>query len=142
MIAFRPVSVVGTSSSGVKPRRLSISLCRRTRSARPPPSSPVVSAMLSRVCPAFAPPCRPGCPPDGACPGSVRSLSLIRYAPGSLDDDLPEQDPVHLLRLDDQVDAPQEFRLEPVDAGGAFEISGTQFPEVDLEHVHDARHHR
>src|SRR5262245_39071808 len=157
MMARMPEWSSRLTSPTVKPSRLSISSCDRTRSpefllpnSRPPSSTMAAhcSAMLSESSLAAA--------SSAAAAGSSESSDASHWAAiaswsiwslpamifksvPSLNHDFLEQHGTHLLRRHRQIDALGQFFLEPKQPGRTVDVGGTQFAQVGLEQVGDAR---
>src|SRR6266849_1057856 len=161
MMARMPELSSRLTSPALKPSRLSISSCDRTRSPPflPPPKSRLPSSTMAAHCSAMVPESSLAAAASAACAGSSESSEashcaamaswstesfsamIFRCAP-SLNDDFLEQHRVDLAWRDRGIDPPGQLFLEAKQAGGAVEIAGPQLAQIGLENIGDARHRR
>src|SRR3954470_3057378 len=154
MMARMPELSSTLTSVTLKPSRLSISSCDRTRSPLflPPPNSRPPSSTMAAHCSAMVPESSLAAAACAACAGSSESSEashcaamaswstvslpamIFRSAP-SLDDDFLEQHRVDLAWRDHGIDAPGQFLLEPKQARGAVEITHPQLAQVSLKNI-------
>src|SRR5438552_12208280 len=159
MIARMPELSSRLTSPAVKPSRLSISSCDRTRSPPflPEPKSRLPSSTIAAHCRAIDSVNSLAAAASAASAGSSLSseashwAAIASWSTGSLpamivrpvpllNHDFLEQHRADRDRRDRGVDAPGQFLLEPEQARGAVEVGRAQFAHVGLEDVGDARH--
>src|ERR1700704_3911321 len=161
MMARMPELSSGLTSPTLKPSRLSISSCDRTRSPPflPPPKSRLPSSTMAAHCSAMVPESSLAAGAPGAFPGSPgfhggfplgcdgilvveRVASHDPRSAPSLNDDFLEQHRVDLIWRDRRVDPPGQFFLEAKQPRRTVEIGRPQFAQIGLENIGDARHRR
>src|SRR6266852_4140731 len=159
MMARMPELSSRLTSPAVKPSRLSISSCDRTRSPPflPEPKSRLPSSTIAANCRAIdsvnSLAAAASAAPAGSSLSSEAShwAAIASWSPGSLpamilrpvpllNDDFLEQHRADRDRRDRCVDPAGQFLLEPEQARGAVEVGRAQFAHVGLEDVGDARH--
>src|SRR4051812_39351310 len=161
MMARMPELSSRLTSPTVKPSRLSISSCERTRSPEflALPKSRLPSSTMAAHCRAMVPEISLAAAAFAASAGasesrdpshcaamaswSIWSLPAIAFTSvPSLNDDFLEQHCRDLLRRQRQIDAAGQLFLEAEQSARAVEVAGAQFAQVSLEDVGDARHRR
>src|SRR6266436_5396086 len=159
MMARMPELSSRLTSPAVKPSRLSISSCDRTRSPPflPEPKSRLPSSTIAAHCRAIdsvnSLAAAASAAPAGSSLSSEAShwAAIASWSTGSLpamilrpvpllNDDFLEQHRADRDRRDRCVDPAGQFFLEPKQARGAVEVGRAQFAHVGLEDVGDARH--
>src|SRR5579859_5403711 len=158
MMARMPEFSSRLTSPTVKPSRLSISSCDRTRSPPflPPPKSRLPSSTIAAHCRAMVSESSLDAASAAASAGSwesscashcaaiaswsTGSLPAMFFRPASsLNDDFLEQHRTDLVRRHRRIDAPRQIFLEAEQAGRTVEVAGAQLAQIGLENVGHAR---
>src|ERR1700732_3245575 len=158
MMARMPEWASRLTSPTLKPSRLSISSCERTRSPPflPPPKSRLPSSTMAAHCSAMVPESslaaaasaafrRSSASSDASHWAAIASWStgslsaMISRSVSSLNDDFLEQHGVDRVRRDRDVDPTGQLFLEAEQAGGTVEVDRPQFAQIGLKQVGDAR---
>src|SRR6478672_2966523 len=161
MMARMPEWSSRLTSPTVKPSRLSISSCERTRSPEflELPRSRLPSSTMAAHCSAMVPEISLAAAfsasagssesSDASHWAAIASWSIWSLLPAissksvlSLNDDFLEQHGVDLVGRHRDVDAPGQFLLQPEEAGGTVEVADAKLAQIGLEDVGDARHVR
>src|SRR6516162_1971517 len=161
MMARMPELSSRFTSPAVKPSRLSISSWKRTRSPPflPPPKSRLPSSTMAAHCSAIDSVSSLALAASAAATGSSESseashwAAMASWSTGSLpamilrsvsllNHDFLEQHGADLDRRHRDVDPPRQFLLQAEQPGRAVEIGGSEFAQIGLEDVGDARHRR
>src|SRR5882724_1065320 len=161
MIARMPELSSRLTSPTLKPSRLSISSCDRTRSPPflPPPKSRLPSSTMAAHCSAIVPESSLAAAASAASAGSSESSdashwaamaswstgslpAMISKSVSSLNDDFLEQHGADLIWRHRRIDAPGQLLLEAIQAGRAGEVARSQLAQIGLENVDDARQRR
>src|SRR5580692_2159893 len=161
MMARMPELSSRLTSPAVKPSRLSISSCDRTRS--PPflvlPKSRLPSSTMAAHCRAIDSESSLAAAASAASAGSSLSSeashcaamaswstgslpAMLFRSVGSLDDYFLEQDRAHLDRRDGEVDPPRQLFLEAKQSRRTVEVARPELAQVGLEDIGDPRHRR
>src|SRR6516164_2505540 len=160
MMAWMPEWSSRLTSPTVKPSRLSISSCERTRSPLflPAPKSRLPSSTIAAHCRAIDSVSSFDSAASAAATGSSEPseashcAAMASWSTGSLpaivlirpllNHDFLEQHRRNLGRRDRGVDPPRQLLLQAEQAGRAREVARAQFAKIGLEDVGDARHGR
>src|SRR5712672_1213291 len=161
MMARMPELSSRLTSPTLKPSRLSISSCDRTRSPPflPPPKSRRPSSTMAAHCSAMVPESSLAAAAAAASAGSSESSDASHWAAmaswssmllpamvlksvSSLNDDFLEQHGVDLARRDRRIDPLGQLFLETKQARRTGEIGRPQLAQIGLEDIGNARHRR
>src|ERR1700730_15770762 len=161
MMARMPELSSRLTSPTLKPSRLSISSCDRTRSPPflPPPKSRLPSSTIAAHCSAMVPESSLAAAAAAASAGSSESSDASHWAAiaswssvllpamvfksvSSLNDDFLEQHGVDLAWRDRRIDPPGQLFLETKQTRRAGEIGRPQLAQIGLEDIGNARHRR